>query len=67
MTLHSAIGWHTPASVHFGTTSAIDDARQVTLDAARQAHTERFARRPRPPQIPTAAESNQPTPELQKT
>ncbi|MBC7549987.1 MAG: transposase, partial [Cellulomonas sp.] len=24
---HSGIGWHTPTSVHFGTSDAIDDAR----------------------------------------
>jgi transposase InsO family protein len=28
---HSSIGWHTPASVHYGTYGAIDDARQQTL------------------------------------
>ena len=38
---HSGIGWHTPASVHFGTADAIDDARQATLDAAYAAHPER--------------------------
>jgi transposase InsO family protein len=64
---HSGIGWHTPASVHFATTGAIDDARQVTLDTARQAHPERFARRPRPPQIPDHSWINQPAQELQKT
>ena len=63
----SGIGWHTPASVHFGTTGAMDDARQVTLDAARAAHPERFARRPRPPRIPDHSWINQPAPELQKT
>ncbi len=31
---HSGIGWHTAASVHFGTAGAVDDARQATLDAA---------------------------------
>lgn len=30
----SGIAWHTPASVHFGTSPAIDEARQVTLTAA---------------------------------
>jgi putative transposase len=31
---HSGIGWHTPASVHFGTAGAVDQARQITLNAA---------------------------------
>ena len=64
---HSGIGWHTAASVHFGSAGAVDDARQATLDAARAAHPERFAQRPRPPKIPDQSWINQPQPELQKT
>ncbi|MEO6143776.1 MAG: DDE-type integrase/transposase/recombinase [Dermatophilaceae bacterium] len=64
---HSGIGWHTPASVHFGTAAAIDDARAVTLNAAYTAHPERFARRPVPPKIPEQSWINQPQPELQNT
>ena len=64
---HSGIGWHTAASVHFGTAGAVDDARQATLDAARAAHPERFTSRPRPPKIPDQSWINQPRPELQKT
>ena len=64
---HSGIGWHTPASVHFGTADAIDDARQATLDAAYAAHPERFARRPATPQIPQQSWINEPQPELQST
>ena len=64
---HSGIGWHTAASVHFGTAGAVDDARQSTLDAARAAHPERFTSRPRPPKIPDHSWINQPQPELQKT
>ena len=64
---HSGIGWHTPASVHFATTGPIDQARQNTLDTARAAHPERFARRPRPPKIPDHSWINQPAPELQTT
>ena len=41
--------WHTPASVHYGTSGAIDDARAVTLNRAFAQHPERFAKRPRPP------------------
>jgi len=64
---HSGIGWHTPASVHFGTADDVDTARQYTLDAALDAHPERFNRRPRPPRIPDHAWINQPQPELQTT
>jgi putative transposase len=63
---HSGIGWHTPASVHFATTGPIDQARQNTLDTARATHPQRFARRPRPPQIPAHSWINQPALELQK-
>ncbi len=62
---HSGIGWHTPASVHFGTAHAVDGARQRTLDTARAAHPERFAHRPTPPQIPDKSWINQPQPESQ--
>lgn len=31
---HSGITWHTPASVHFGTSEEVDQARQNTLTAA---------------------------------
>jgi len=57
---HSGIAWHTPASVHFGTADAIDQARQTTLTAAYQAHPERFGRRPHPPVMPTQFWINQP-------
>lgn len=65
--LHSGIGWHTPASVHLGTFAAIDDARQVTLDQAYQAHPERFWRRPQPPSMPDMSWINQPSNQLTKT
>jgi putative transposase len=58
---HSGIGMHTPASVHFGTAEQIRAQRQLTLDRAHAAHPHRFARRPRPPQLPEAAWINQPT------
>jgi len=56
----SGIGWHTPASVHFGTADAIDDARLTTLTAAFQANPARFGRRPHPPVRPDKAWINQP-------
>jgi putative transposase len=58
---HSGIGMHTPASVHFGTAEQIREQRQATLDQAHAAHPHRFARRPRPPQLPDVAWINQPT------
>lgn len=57
---HSGIGWHTPASVHYGTYGQIDDARAVTLNRAFQAHPERFTKRPRPPKIRTEVWINEP-------
>ncbi|MEU2639589.1 integrase core domain-containing protein, partial [Micromonospora fulviviridis] len=57
---HSGIGLHTPASVHFGTASDVHDQRQRTLDAAWQAHPDRFARRPRPPALPDTVWINKP-------
>ncbi|WP_272491073.1 integrase core domain-containing protein [Streptomyces pacificus] len=57
---HSGIGWHTPASVHFGTADEVRDQRAVTLAEAYARHPERFGRRPRPPQIPQTAWINDP-------
>jgi putative transposase len=62
---HSGIAWHTPASVHFGTADAIDEARQTTLTTAYHAHPERFGHHPHPPAMPTQFWINQPTPEPQ--
>lgn len=61
---HSGIAWHTPASVHFGTDAAIDDARQATLTDAYQAHPQRFGKRPRPPKMPDISWINQPSNQL---
>jgi putative transposase len=57
---HSGIGWHTPASVHFGTAEEVRDQRAVTLAEAYARHPERFGRRPRPPEIPQQAWINDP-------
>jgi putative transposase len=62
---HSGIGWHTPASVHFGTADTIDQERQNTLTTAYHAHPERFGRRPKPPTRPTQAWINEPATEPQ--
>ncbi|MFJ9250931.1 IS3 family transposase [Streptomyces sp. NPDC101776] len=57
---HSGIGFHTPASVHFGTADEVRDQRAVTLAEAYARHPERFGRRPRPPEIPQTAWINDP-------
>lgn len=57
---HSGIGWHTPASVHFGTAEEVRDQRAVTPAEAYARHPERFGRRPRPPRIPQQAWINNP-------
>ena len=59
---HSGIGWHTPASVHFGTYHAVDQARQITLTAAYHANPARFSTRPTPPRIPQVSYINEPDP-----
>jgi putative transposase len=61
---HAGIGLHTPASVHYGTAAEIRAERGRTLDAAYAANPDRFRhRRPAPPQLPTVAWINEPTPE----
>jgi putative transposase len=57
---HCGIGWHTPASVHYSTAAAVDEARRITLTAAYHANPTRFARRPTPPAIPTISFINEP-------
>lgn len=64
---HSGIGWHTPASVHFGTYQEIDLQREITLNRAYNQHPERFTRRPRPPQIRAEAWINEPVKETTET
>lgn len=58
---HSGIGYHTPASVHFGTAGLVREQRALVLDAAYAAHPERFVnKRPTPPRLPGPAWINQP-------
>lgn len=40
---HTGIGLHTPADVHYGHASDVDTQRSAALQAARQAHPERFS------------------------
>jgi putative transposase len=58
---HSGIGYHTPADVHYGRAETIQAQRATVLDAAYQAHPERFVRKPpTPPQLPQMAWINKP-------
>jgi len=60
---HSGIGLLPPEVVHYGQAQATYDARCQVLATAHAAHPERFVRQaPRPPQLPTAAWINPPTP-----
>jgi putative transposase len=62
---HSGIGYHTPASVHYGTAAEVRAQRQVTLDAAHAANPARFRhRRPQAPKLPAIAWINEPTDDL---
>lgn len=64
---HSGIGYHTPASVHYGTAELIYQKRVITLAQAYTTHPERFNKRPQPPEIPTQAWINKPATTEQKT
>jgi putative transposase len=58
---HSGIGYHTPASVHFGTAAAVRTERTLVLDAAYAAHPDRFVNgAPTPPSLPGPAWINKP-------
>ncbi len=60
---HSGIGYHTPASVHYGTAAEVRVKRSETLEAAFAANPVRFGhRRPEPPKLPTVAWINEPAP-----
>lgn len=58
---HSGIAMHTPASVHDGTWEQVQDRRAATLQAAYQAHPERFRGRcPQPKTLPDKVWINEP-------
>ena len=58
---HSALGLMTPGMVHWGQSELIRQQRQVVLDAAYQAHPERFVRKPpSPPEIQQEVWINKP-------
>jgi len=62
---HTGIGLHTPADVHYGHAHAVDAQRSAALEAARQAHPERFATSTDPKilELPDNAWINQPAAE----
>ncbi len=65
---HSGIAMLTPAMVHFGETHTVLAHRQAVLDAAYQAHPDRFVRRPpKPMSLPSEVWINKPLPPGQKT
>jgi len=65
---HSGIGLLTPAMVHFGEAQTVLAHRQGVLDAAYQAHPDRFVRhRPKPLPLPSEVWINKPVPIGQKT
>ena len=58
---HSALGWMTPADVHFERASSIREDRARTLAQAYERHPERFVHRPpTPAALPTAVWINPP-------
>ena len=60
---HAGIGLMTPDQVHYGQTDAVHAARQLTLATAFRENPERFVNKePAPPDKPTAAWINPPTP-----
>jgi putative transposase len=58
---HSSLGLLTPASVHYGQAGVIVDQRQQVLQAAYEAHPERFGQgQPQQPSLPAEVWINQP-------
>jgi putative transposase len=65
---HSGIGLLTPAMVPFGQAHSVLERRRRVLDAAYQAHPDRFVRRPpRPLPLPSEVWINRPIPAGQTT
>jgi len=60
---HTGIGLHTPADVHYALAAGKAKKRIQTLNTARAAHPERFAKTTTPKilQLPEAAWINQPS------
>jgi putative transposase len=65
---HSGLNLLTPASVHYGLAAQLISQRQTVLDAAYQAHPERFVRRPPlHPSLPDAVWINPPASNKENT
>ena len=63
---HSGIVFMTPEDVHYGRSSQILEARSATLDAAFEAHPERFkGKRPSPKALPQAVWINPPADDVE--
>ncbi len=59
---HSGLGFHTPASVHFGQAGTVQLERERVLQVAYAAHPGRFVRQlPVPLPLPGPAWINKPT------
>jgi len=64
---HSGVGYHTPASVHYGTAKDVRAERVKTLAAVYATNPARFRhRRPEPPRLPTVAWVNPPDPQSEQ-
>ena len=64
---HSGIALLTPADVHYGRVQERTASRQAVLDAAYDAHPERFVRgRPKPLQLAPASYINRPSPLIEE-
>jgi putative transposase len=60
---HSGLALLTPATVHYGQAQVVIDRRQQVLQAAYDAHPERFVRgAPKPPTLPKEVWINKPSP-----
>jgi putative transposase len=65
---HSGLNLLAPATVHYGLAAQLISQRQTVLDAAYQAHPERFVNRPpRHPSLPVAVWINPPAPNRENT
>jgi len=63
--VHSGIGYHTPADLHYGQAEQVRELRGAVLLDAYALHPERFVRKiPTPPALPTVAWINQPAKEV---
>jgi putative transposase len=63
--VHSGIGYHTPADVHYGRAEEVRELRGAVLLDTYDLHPERFVRKvPTPAALPTVAWINEPVKEV---